>query len=141
MNRYEQELVEARQRGFLITDSGTRWLDCEVVWRRECVARRYPSVIVNVHGKHADVSLSLMHVPHADLSDADLERVLIEFGGPNVASSKVNILRGRRGKPNLFMGLSVSDIAVAEAMELASILLQLGQELVHKEKPRPSTEA
>lgn len=141
MNRYEEELAAASQRGFLITDSGTRWLDCEIVWRRRCAARRHPSVIVNAHGKRADVSLSLMHMPHADIADDELQRMLVAFGGPDAGSSKVNILRGRRGSPNLFMGISLSDIPVEEAMELARVLLRLGEELVHKEKPRPSAGA
>lgn len=141
MNRYEEELAAASQRGFLITDSGTRWLDCEVVWRRRCAARRHPSVIVNAHGKRADVSLSLMHMSHSDIADEDLARMLVEFGGPDPSSSKVNILRGRRGRPNLFMGISVSDIPMEEAMELARVLLRLGEELVHKKKPRSSTGA
>lgn len=136
MNQYEQALAQAHKKGYLVTGNGSSWLGCEVKWRRHCTAQGKPTVVVSRRTKLADVYMFLRNVPHADISDEELEGMLQDLECEDVTAGQINIIRGRRGRPNLFIGLSVSDIPVESALALAPGFLDKAQALVSKTKER-----
>jgi hypothetical protein len=116
--------------GYLVTGGGNKWLDCEVAWRRRCQACGEPTVVVTPRKKYADVYLMLRKVPHDDIATNDLDEMLDKIDEVSVSETQVNVLRGDRGTPTLFMGLSVSDLPIEQAMTLAPYLVAKAHELV-----------
>jgi hypothetical protein len=130
MNQYEQALAQAGEMGYLVTGNGSSWLGCEIKWRRHCTAQGKPTVVVSRRTKLADVYMFLRNVPHADISDKALQGMLDDLDCDDVTPGQINIIRGRQGCPNLFIGLSVSDIPVASALALAPSFLEKARALV-----------
>jgi hypothetical protein len=130
MNQYEQALAQAREKGYLVTGNGSSWLGCEVTWRRHCTAQGKPTVVVSTRAKLADVYMFLRNVPHANISDTELQGMLQGPECEGVTEGQINIIRGRRGRPNLFIGLSVSNIPVDSALALAPSFLEKARALV-----------
>jgi hypothetical protein len=136
MNQYEQALAQAGEKGYLVTGNGNSWLGCEVKWRRRCTAQGKPTVVVSRRTKLADVYMFLRNVPHADISDKALQGMLDDLDCEDVTPGQINIIRGRRGRPNLFIGLSVSDLPVDSALALAPRFLDKAQALVAEGQDR-----
>jgi hypothetical protein len=89
-----------------------------------------PVVVVSRRTKLADVYMFLRRVPHADISDRELRRLVRDGECDELSESQINIIRGERGRPNLFVGLSVSDVSVDSAMALAPLFLGKARTLV-----------
>lgn len=132
MTVYRQAIRQALDAGFLIAQSGATWLGCEVAWRRHCIARREPAVVVSCREKFADVYMLLNKIPHRDLDQHKLDRILCQLEERGVPESHINVQRGTKGAPKLFTGLSIADIPIDDAIGLAPFLRQKGEELIHQ---------
>ncbi len=132
MTVYRKAIRQALDDGYLISQSGTTWLSCEVAWRRHCIARQEPAVVVSCREKFADVYMLLNKVPHGDLAKPKLESILGELETRGVPESHVNVQRGTKGAPDLFTGLSIADILIDDAVALAPYLREQGDALLHQ---------
>jgi hypothetical protein len=134
MTVYREAIRQALDDGYLVAQSGTTWLTCEVAWRRHCIARQEPAVVVSCREKFADVYMLLNKVPHRDLAEPKLEGILGELESRGVPESHINVQRGTKGAPELFMGLSIADISIDDAVALAPYLRRQGETLVRQPK-------
>jgi len=132
MTVYREAIRQALDDGYLVAQSGTTWLTCEVAWRRHCIARQEPAVVVSCREKFADVYMLLNKVPHRDLAEPKLETILGELESRGVPESHVNVQRGTKGAPELFAGLSIADILIDDAVALAPYLREQGEALLRE---------
>ncbi len=130
MNAYREAIDTALKQGFLVSGSGVTWLDCEIRWRRHCQAQGVPVVVVSPRKRLADVSLFLHRIPHADISRDELLDRLSESAPLDVSLERISITRGMMGVEETFQALTIEDIAIAEALRLAPVLVDTGRDLV-----------
>lgn len=135
MTIYRKAIRQALDDGYLVAQSGATWLSCEVAWRRHCVARQEPAVVVSCREKFADVYMLLNKIPHKDADPHQVEHILSELKERGIPETHVNVQRGTKGAPELFTGLSITDILMEDALAIAPYLRQQGDALLG----RPAT--
>jgi len=133
-NERAQSVAQARKHGYLVTGKGRSWLGHEVAWRRRCTAQGKPTVVVSRRSKLADVYMFLHKVPHSDVSDRELRTTLLDNLNEDVAEGQINIIRGTGGRPNLFIGLSVSSVSLETALALAPKFVHKARSLVKQKQ-------
>jgi len=130
MNRYMQAIERAQKQGYLVTGSGQDWLVREVAWRRHCLAQGEPTVVVSRRKKLADISIYLGKIPHIDATDTEIKQLVHTSTDNEIDEGQINILRGRRGLPRLFVGLCVSDVLIDQAEALAPSFVAYARSLL-----------
>jgi len=133
MQVFSRAIQEARKEGYLVTGASRSWLGCEVAWRRYCRSKKQPAVIVRRRQTRAYVYMFLRGVPHANRKDTELEAMVGGFGTQPEEDEKIRVIRGVRGKPNLFLGLCIENLSHERAMALAPFLLEKAHALMQEE--------
>ena len=132
MQVFGQAIKEARAQGYLVTGVRRSWLGSKVAWRRYCTSRKQPAVIVRRRQNSAYVYMFLRNVPHANREDDELEALVHGFG-TQADEEKIRVIRGVRGKPDLFLGLCIENLSHDRAMALAPFLVEQAHALMQEE--------
>jgi len=141
MTIYRKAIRQALDDGYLVAQSGATWLSCEVAWRRHCIARQEPAVVVSCREKFADVYMLLNRIPHEDVDPTEVERILSELDKRGIPEAHVNVQRGTKGAPELFTGLSITDILMEDALAIAPYLRRQGDALLGRPTAAPAPQA
>jgi hypothetical protein len=80
--------------------------------------------------------MMLRQVPHSDMTDREIRDMLKNDEGEPLRDGQIHIIRGERGRPNLFIGLSVSDVSLERATALAPTFLEKASALVAEKASR-----
>ena len=138
MTIYRKAIRQALNDGYLVAQSGATWLSCEVAWRRHCIARQEPAVVVSCREKFADVYMLLNKIPHEDVDPTQIARILGKLEERGIPESHVSVQRGTKGAPELFTGLSITDIPMEDALSIAPYLRRQGDTLLGRAATTPA---
>lgn len=130
MNAYREAINDALKQGYLVSGSGVTWLDCEIRWRRHCQSAGVPVVVVSPRKRLADVSLFLHRIPHADITRDELVERLLDAEPLGFSPDRISVTRGMMGVEEMFQAMTIEDIEIKEALRIAPMLLDTGNELV-----------